>query len=158
MVFHLCKAEKLGLLFQLFPGRVIILEKVYDELTVKKSFRSEVENLIQTKLIKLVALPFALLNEYSQLIKEKGKGESACLVYCRHNKHVLASSNRKDIHSYCKDHQIKYITTLDIFFLAISKGLMDIPESNNCIDTIHKKGSKLYCKSMGDYMKKNGIK
>ena len=45
-----------------------------------------------------------------------GKVESACLVYCRLNNDVVASSNLKDILGYCLEFNIDHLTTMD--FLA----------------------------------------
>lgn len=53
------------------------------------------------------------VREYALLLRTLGKGESACMVYCRDNRDVLGSSNLRDIKEYCARNGITYLTTLD---------------------------------------------
>ena len=71
-----------------------------------------------------------------------GKGESACLVYCRYNKDILASSNLKDILRYCDFHKIEYIKTEDILYEGFKKGVLTESGCDEFINTIKRKGSK----------------
>ena len=67
-----------------------------------------------------------MLREYSLLLRERGKGESACMVYCKYNHDVLGSSNLKDITDYCQANDIVYLTTIDFLYFAIKRNLMSI--------------------------------
>lgn len=80
-----------------------------------------------------------------------GKGESACMVYCRFHKDVLGSSNLKDVKDYCEENGIKYLTTLDFLYYAVKKGLLTEQEWDDFIKTILGKGGKLPPISYSDY-------
>lgn len=72
-----------------------------------------------------------------------GKGESACMVYCRDNNDVLGSSNLKDIKDYCNLHKITYLTTLDFLYYAYIRKKITKKECDSIIHDILSKGSKL---------------
>lgn len=46
------------------------------------------------------------MKEFIDLQKKYGLGESASMVYCKYHMDVLASSNWRDIITYCKDNNI----------------------------------------------------
>ena len=71
-----------------------------------------------------------MLREYSLLLRERGKGESACMGYCKYNHDVLGSSNLKDITDYCQANDIVYLTTIDFLYFAIKRNLMSIDEAH----------------------------
>ena len=61
--------------------------------------------------------------EYYRLKKENprfGEGERACMAIARFDKEVIASSNFRDVATYCQEHNIEYIGVMDI--LTIAKG------------------------------------
>jgi hypothetical protein len=115
---------------KIFPHKIFVLDKVHAELQRWPSahFRHELSVLLQQKILRLMDFP-----ERDEVIKKeylwikskmfKGDGESACLVVARHNKQILASSNLKDISSYCVTHKIDYLTTMDFLCEAIKKGV-----------------------------------
>ena len=72
-----------------------------------------------------------------------GKGESACMVYCRDNKDVLGSSNLRDIKEYCSRNQITYLTTLDFLYYAFIRKKMTKEHVDAFIAEVVNKGSKL---------------
>lgn len=88
---------------------------------------------------------------FSLLKSGKGDGESACLAYVRFNENILASSNLKDIHTYCQTHSIIYLTTMDFLCEALSNGLFDESRCDNFITTVKSKGSKLPVNKMSEY-------
>jgi hypothetical protein len=85
--------------------------------------------------------------EYAHLTSIRGlglgAGESACLVYARFNKNVLASSNLKDIKQYCSFHNIEYVTTIDLLVIGYEKFILTEQECNDFIETVRGTGSKL---------------
>ncbi len=108
--------------------------------------KSQLDNQIQ--LLKNISLtPFApsgeVLREYANLTATKGKGESACLAYCRFYRNVIGSSNLKDVKHYCQEHSITYLTTLDFLYHAIKKKMITEKEANDFVAEVKRKGSKL---------------
>lgn len=84
-----------------------------------------------------------MLREYAKLNRLRGKGESACMAYCKYNHDVLGSSNLRDIADYCKENGITYLTTIDFLYFAIKKKVMSIAEAKQFISDVLSKGSKL---------------
>lgn len=70
-----------------------------------------------------------------------GKGESACMVYCRYHNDVVGSSNTKDITDYCKQYGITYLTTNDFLFYAIQRSLITKEEAVAFIQNVRSMGS-----------------
>lgn len=81
--------------------------------------------------------------EYAKLISRLGRGESACMVYCRDNHNVLGSSNLKDIKEYCENNRITYLTTLDFLYYSFIRGKMTAAECNQFIMDVNSKRSRL---------------
>lgn len=70
-----------------------------------------------------------------------GKGESACMVYCRYHNDVVGSSNTKDITEYCNQYGITYLTTNDFLFYAIQRSLITKEEAVSFIQNVRSMGS-----------------
>lgn len=70
-----------------------------------------------------------------------GRGESACMVYCRFHNDVVGSSNTKDIIDYCNAYNITYLTTNDFLYYAIQKGLISKDEAVQFIQKVRSMGS-----------------
>lgn len=84
-----------------------------------------------------------IMREYALLTKTLGRGESACMVYCRYNHDVIDSSNLRDIKAYCQTHKITYLTTVDFLYHAIQKQLMSIEDATEFIKQVKLKDSRL---------------
>jgi hypothetical protein len=84
-----------------------------------------------------------MMREFARLTECFGKGESACMAYCRYTNNVIGSSNLKDIKQYCSKNGIVYLTTLDFLYYAYIKHLMTLQECNDFISTVRSKGSQL---------------
>lgn len=154
VLIHLFKAEKISLLAQLFPKRLVMLDIVLNELRSNTHINKSLDSIFIFSGIEELVFPTssnkALLLEFIALKKQiGGSGERATLLYCKHNAHIIASSNTKDIVPYCDTHSISYLTTLDIFAIAIHKGLMTVADVNACILKItHNNDSHLCCKTI----------
>lgn len=83
--------------------------------------------------------------EYFWLTSTKGphlgKGESACMVYCRFHNDVVGSSNTKDVTEYCNMYGITFLTTNDFLFYAIQRGLMTQNDAKEFIRKVISMGS-----------------
>lgn len=88
------------------------------EKKVKQPTLNQLQNQIAW-LKNLKELPFGETveqrKEFARLtsVVGLGRGESACMVYCRYNKDIIGSSNLKDITSYCDEHEIVYLPVVD---------------------------------------------
>ena len=55
------------------------------------------------------------------------------LCRARFDKEVIASSNFRDVATYCQEHIIEYIGVMDILTIAMRKGIFDETECNKFI-------------------------
>lgn len=146
VIIHFVKAGRISTLIDLFPQRMMILDRVDEELRKNKTVNVILENMVVWKALSIVPFPAKDLNvfrEYAQLIKTKGKGESACLAYCRYHPHIIASSNLKDIRKYCEQYQVAYITTMDILCIALYRQILTERECDEFIQKVRASDSKL---------------
>lgn len=144
VLIHFSKADCLSLLPRIFPEYdYIILDTVYKEA---RTIQNEIDNLCRF-LKTMSVVPFSprgdMLREYANLLKTFGKGESACMSYCKFTNNVVGSSNLKDIKAYCHENGITYLTTLDFFYYAWKRKLIDEQAIKEAISEIVSKGSKL---------------
>jgi len=155
VIIHFSKGEKLSILPQIFPQYdFVVLDVVHREL--KGEIKYQINNQID-KLKNISLLPFNPTGEerkeYALLTKTRGKGESACLVYCRYNHDVIGSTNLKDIADYCQIYGIIYLTTFDFLYYAVKKGLISNAEANGFIQQVKEKDSKLpYINDFSEFM------
>ena len=78
------------------------------------------------------------------MLRQKyGKGESACMAYCKYTNNVIGSSNLKDIKNYCEQNGVTYLTTIDFLYYAIRRELMSIAEAQQFLSDVISQGSKL---------------
>lgn len=148
VIIHFIKADQFSLLLDIFPEfEYLILDVVYDEVTVNHQTRLQIDNTLKFLHNRLKSVSFSpkgeLKYEYAKLRSSFGKGESACMVYCKENNDVLGSSNLKDIKDYCIENNITYLTTLDFLYYAFIRKKMNKPEIEFFIETVIAKGSKL---------------
>ena len=102
VLIHFSKAGKLSLLPTILPEYDhTILSAVYEETL---SIRTQIDNQINF-LKNMEVLPFnptgQMRLEYASLRSKYGKGESACMAFCRFTNNVIGSSNLRDIKEYC---------------------------------------------------------
>lgn len=81
-----------------------------------------------------------------------GRGESACMVYCRFNNDVVGSSNLRDITDYCDMFGITYLTTLDFLYYAIKRGKISETEAYDFITSVNQQGSILPTVDFSQYI------
>lgn len=145
VIIHFSKANHLSTLPTIFPEyRMVVLSAVFDEL--KGDVKHQLENMI-VLLKNIEKIPFnpqkEMKMEYASLLRRFGKGESACMAYCKYNHDVLGSSNLKDITDYCQANAILYLTTIDFLYFAIQRKLMTIDEAHTFVATVQANDSHL---------------
>ena len=122
VIIHFIEAGNFSLLPDIFPEyEYIVLDVVYNEVSKNNKTKKFIDNYLH-HFPKLKQETFApkgeSIKEYFSLQRVLGKGESACMVYCRDNRDVLGSSNLRDIKDYCSKNCITYLTTLDFLYYA----------------------------------------
>ena len=148
VIIHFIKGNRLAMLLDIFPEYdYIILNVVYDEVTVNHHAKIQIDNTLNFFRNRLSLVTFNPKGtsrlEYARLIASLGHGESACMVFCRDNSNVLGSSNLRDIKLYCEQHRITYLTTLDFLYYAYIRKKMTTSECSQFIQDVITKGSKL---------------
>lgn len=156
VLIHLFKASKLSLLGTLFPGRLRILDIVLNELRNNRTAVSFIDSLFVFGGFEEIRFPMSdpkLLSEFANLTGPlgKGTGESATLIFCKYNHHIIASSNTVDIKPYCDLNQMSYLTTLDIFCIAVHRNEMTEVEADAAIQEIKRNNSYLPTNNLSDY-------
>ena len=147
VIIHFTKGGLLDLLPKIFPEfQYIVLDVVKRELPVL--IVSALNNqIIRGKNIKEEQFggTSGEIKEYARITATNGpalgKGESACMVYCRYHHDVVGSSNTKDITAYCDQFGITYLTTNDFLFYAIQRKLITKLEADNFIQKVKELGS-----------------
>ncbi len=164
VIIHFIKAEQFTLLLNIFPEyQYLILDVVYDEVTVNKNTKTQIDNTLYHFSSRITNIKFDPKGnsrlEYARLrnILLLGKGESACMVYCRDNKDVLGSSNLKDIKEYCTNNMITYLTTIDFLYYAFIRKRITKEDVDNFIAKVKAKGSKLPSVDIEKYVPTSNI-
>lgn len=157
VVSHFMYAGEILYLTRIFKTPIKIIEQVYAELQRFPSKKQEIENLISFKLIEVIPFPHDnedVRKEYFHIKKLmfKGDGESACLAVVRYSKNIIASSNLKDIKSYCQLHNLEYLTTMDFLCKALSTGLFTLERCDKFIKAVLAKKNKLPVEQMADHL------
>ena len=155
VIIHFCKGGQLGNLPQIFSNKIYVPDVVFLE-SLSKEYKNQVNNLFNFKLVYELEIKAELnvLKEYKRLLNLKfGKGESACMAYCRFHNDVIGSSNLKDIRLYCEENNIDYLTTMDFLAEAYHTNKLDEAACDFFIYNVKLKGSKLPCNSIAEFLK-----
>ena len=127
VIIHFAKGGLLNVLPSILPEyEFVVLDKVMEE--VHKPALTQLQNqMLFLKNIREVKFGMSVeeRREYARLVSQLclGKGESACMAYCRFNHDVVGSSNLRDIADYCKENQIVYLTTVDFLYYGIKRSV-----------------------------------
>ena len=153
VLLHFAKAGRLNMLPEILPEyKHVVLSTVYDEIG---SIQNQLDNQIffLKNISKETFNPIGeMMIEYARLLQTFGKGESACMAYCRYTHNVIGSSNLKDIKEYCEKQQITYLTTIDFLYYAMKRGKMSAEECEQFVKDVLAKGSKLPTVDFGKYL------
>ena len=136
VISHFYVANRLIYLVNIFsPHKILIPIEVYNESIRLPGRKSQIDRWITSdQNINVLDLPnfhdfkmeYARIKKIYPLI---GNGERACMAIAKFDKSVIASSNFRDISSYCEDNNIDYLGTLDILVIACRKGIFT---ENDC--------------------------
>lgn len=155
VISHFISGGQFALLPAIFKNKKVLLDIVATELRASRKFKTYIENVIRTGFIKEINFQGnrQVIMEFAKLIKTFGKGESACMAFCKFNKDILASSNMKDITIYCDENEITYLTTMDFLAEALNEKQLTEQECNDFIRNVKAVGSKLPVNTIAEYLK-----
>ena len=144
VLIHFAKAGYLNVLPSILPEyEYIVLSVVYDEVRpIQQQIDRQIEFLKNIRKVQFEPTG-EMRREYAMLTSRFGRGESACMAYCRFTDDVIGSSNIKDIKDYCTSNDIKYLTTLDFLHYAYCRQILTKEQCDEFIKTVREKGSKL---------------
>ena len=151
VVSHFITGELALFLPKIFPNsKIKMLDKVYAELE-RWGKKAHVDNLINFKVVQVIPFPednIAIKKEYAYLKSTlRGDGESATMAVSKHTDYIMASSNLKDILTYCNQHLIDQLSTMDFLCRALAIGLFTEADCDTFITKVLTK-SKLPVSSM----------
>jgi predicted nucleic acid-binding protein len=135
-----------------------VIEVVEKEIGKRlSSAHLQLQFALNQSIFKRVEMPSIKSPAYQEFLRLKrenpriGEGEAACMAFARFNDHILASSNFRDIRKYCEEHQILYVSTMDLLKEALSQNIMSEEECDQFIQKVKKQGSQLPCNYMFEY-------
>lgn len=153
VLIHFSKAGRLSMLPSILPEYdYIVLSTVYDEV---KAIQKQIDNqviFLKNMAIESFSPSGEMRREYAVLSSRFGKGESACMAFCRYTNNVIGSSNLKDVKKYCEDQCITYLTTLDFLYYAFVRGKMSKKECEQFTQDVITQGSKLPVVDISTYI------
>ncbi len=147
VIIHFAKGGLLHILPSIFPEfEFVVLNKVMEEirkpaLTQLQNQMAFMNNIREVKFGQTAEEK----REFARLMSELclGKGESACMAYCKFNHDVVGSSNLKDITDYCRDNQITFLTTIDFLYYGIVRSVITKEDAEEFIRKVNSQNSKL---------------
>ena len=147
VIIHFAKGGLLNILPSILPEyEFVVLDKVKEE--VHKPALTQLQNqmtfLKNIKEVKFGQTPEER-REFARLMSELclGKGESACMAYCKFNHDVVGSSNLRDIENYCRDNRITFLTTIEFLYYGIVRSVITKEVAMDFIKQVNSQNSKL---------------
>ena len=144
VLIHFSKANMLSLLPEILTEYDhVVLSTVYEEIgTIQGQLDNQI-HFLKNIVLETFNPTGEVLKEYAMLKNTLGKGESACMAYCKFTNNVIGSSNLKDIKAYCERESITYLTTLDFLYYAYERKKLSSADCLKFITDVISKGSKL---------------
>jgi len=141
VVIHFLRGCQIGILHKIYSNKLYMPDVVFEETFYGKD-KIAVLNLFNFGFVIPLEIKSdrKILQEYYRLKARFGKGESACMAYCRFSNDVIGSSNLKDILTYCKENEIEYLTTLDFLAEAYLKEILTESECDHFLYLADTKG------------------
>jgi hypothetical protein len=161
VIIHFLNGGRLEDLFKILPNKSLLLNKVYDEFVFEKT-KSAIDDLLHRKVITKITIDgdLDMVAEYARLkgrLMNRGTGESACMAYCRYKKDVIASSNLKDIRSYCTMHKVENLNTMDFVRIAYESEKWNQEECDVFIKKLVRNKHRIPFTSFADFATKCSI-
>lgn len=157
VVIHFIKGEQFPMIHQIFPDYQfaildIVLNKELRKRELTRNYLDQYFHFFKERIEVIVWNPdYEVASEFATLLNRFNMGESACMVYCKYNEDVIASSNLKDITDYCFENKITWITTMDLLWEAFTTKLLSETECDEFIKKVLENGSKLPVCRISDF-------
>lgn len=157
--------NKTNILQQLYPGKIIIPQQTYTELSYPYAphLKQRIDVLIDmgdAKIMDILTesndydLYLQMTNNPQNGYKVIGQGEAASLILAKTNNGIIASNNLRDIGQYIKDWNLKYTTTADILVESFQKGIITEKDGNVIWTDMLAKKRKIGANSFTEYLNK----
>jgi len=157
VIIHFIKGEQLPMIHTIFPEfQIVIIDALFEEELCKydstKNYLNKYLKLYKENIEIIEWNPnYEMTLELTILRKKFGFGESICMVFCKFNQDVIASSNIKDITEYCNQNGITWITTMDFLWKAYTSKLLTEDACNEFIKRVLDEGSKLPVRNIKEF-------
>ena len=152
-----------SILEKLYAGRIVIPEKVYEEMSNPRVswMKNRIDILINSGVARVEDINidseeyvlYTKLTSFDGKRKVIGRGEAACIALAKKYNAIIASNNLKDISFYIKEFSLKHLTTGDILIEAYEKEIITEDEGNTIWANMIAKRRKLGANSFSEYMK-----
>lgn len=159
VIIHFIQANHFSSLRDIYPNnKKIILNQVLSELNKNQTTARMLANMTaRMPFIDIVDFPTdtEMMKEYSHLsgpLRDMGRGESACMSYCRFTQDIVVSSNLRDVAHYCKMHRIGYLTTMDLVVWAYKHEVWTESECDAFIRDVKRKGGLLPHDTLAEHL------
>ena len=148
-----------AILPKLYPGRIVIPEPVYNELSRPqiRHLKQRIDVLKKNGQVMIVSLQhgsseYAL---YLEMTDSPRKGEASVIALAKENNGIVASNNLCDIMQYISEFKLDYKTAGDIMVEAYNKELITETEGNIIWASMLAKRRKLGADSFLSFWKIN---
>lgn len=153
-----------AILPKLYPGRIVIPEPVYNELSRPqiRHLKQRIDVLKKNGQVMIVSLQhgspeYALYLEMTDSPRKGktiiGKGEASVIALAKENNGIVASNNLRDIMQYISEFKLDYKTAGDIMVEAYNKELITETEGNIIWASMLAKRRKLGADSFSEFLK-----
>lgn len=150
-----------SILAKLYPGRIVIPSQVYNELSKPKmqELTARVDTMINNgqAVIENIEIGSAEYELFRKLAyfdnKPIGLGEAAAISLAKEKNGILASNNLRDISQYVTQYSLNHLTTGDILYEALNKGIISEDEGNTIWKDMLDKRRKLGASSFSEFIK-----
>lgn len=152
-----------NILVQLYPGRVIIPQAVYDELSNPRvdHLKQRIDTLIGANEVSIETITIdteeyelyrKMTSNSQQGRKAIGSGEAATIALAKVNNGIIASNNLRDVREYVEEYQLPHVTTGDVLVEALEKGIITEAQGNKIWMDMIKRKRKLGANSFSEYL------
>lgn len=151
-----------SILAQLYSGRIILPQQVYDEIKAVPHLLNRVDTMKNAGQLSVQNIMYGA-EEYSDYCGLAisppagetiiGKGEAAAIALVKKHNGVLASNNLRDVKKYIEKYHLKHITTGDILAEALKRGIITENEGNVIWGNMLNKRRMLPTSTFSDYLK-----
>lgn len=157
--------DKGCLLADLFPGRIIIPEMVFSELSRvhKPQFVQRLGLLLDSGQARRMDIAFgtASFRLYRKFTANPepghaiiGNGEASALALAKEHDGIIASNNFRDIAPYIRELEIHYTTTGDILVEAYENGFINLAEAESIWKTMIEEDCWIGADTFSEYLDK----